>query len=81
MANAPWIAAGEGRAAYSRGRGGEGYDRRDVHVGGPASWQATQQADDVVVRSNGKALGRDGEPISGSVKQDAVEATFRSRSG
>ncbi len=36
--------------------------------------QIYQQVDHVVVNSGGKVIGRDGKPISGSIKQNAYEA-------
>jgi RHS repeat-associated protein len=34
----------------------------------------SQRVDHVVVRSNGKVIGRDGQPINGSIKEDATNA-------
>jgi RHS repeat-associated protein len=45
-----------------------------IDKGDPGNSQATQQVDHVVVRSNGKVIGRNGEAIPGSVKQNAVDA-------
>ena len=35
---------------------------------------APQQVDHVIVRSKGKVLGRDGNPINGSIMDDPVNA-------
>jgi hypothetical protein len=41
-----------------------------IDRGNPDNSQAVQQVDHVVVRSGGKVIGRDGKPISGSVKDN-----------
>ncbi|MEV4731932.1 putative T7SS-secreted protein [Saccharopolyspora sp. NPDC049426] len=45
-----------------------------IDQGNPNNSQPTQQVDHVIVRDQGKVIGRDGEPISGSVKQDPENA-------
>ncbi|MEV0700015.1 putative T7SS-secreted protein [Saccharopolyspora sp. NPDC050389] len=45
-----------------------------IDQGNPNNSQPTQQVDHVIVREHGKVIGRDGEPISGSVKQNPEEA-------
>jgi RHS repeat-associated protein len=45
-----------------------------IDQGNPASAQATQQVDHVIVRYNGEVLGRSGTPIPGSIAENAVEA-------
>ncbi|HEY1156924.1 MAG TPA: hypothetical protein VGE95_11615, partial [Arthrobacter sp.] len=41
-----------------------------IDKGNPKNPQPSQQQDHVVVRRNGKVIGRDGKPIKGSVKDD-----------
>jgi hypothetical protein len=45
-----------------------------IDQGNPANPQATQQVDHVIVRRNGQVIGRNGQPISGSIADNAVEA-------
>jgi len=45
-----------------------------IDQGNPANSQVSQQVDHVVVRSGGKVLGRDGQPIVGSIKENYDEA-------
>ncbi|GAA4889223.1 putative T7SS-secreted protein [Saccharopolyspora cebuensis] len=45
-----------------------------IDQGNPNNSQATQQVDHVIVRDNGKVIGRDGEPIPGSIKQHPDQA-------
>jgi hypothetical protein len=45
-----------------------------IDQGNPASKWPTQQVDHVIVRRNGVVVGRDGRPISGSIKDNPVEA-------
>ncbi len=41
-----------------------------IDRGDPQNNQISQQVDHVVVRHNGKVVGRDGKPISGKIKED-----------
>ncbi|WP_459748298.1 hemagglutinin repeat-containing protein [Pseudomonas sp. 3A(2025)] len=43
-------------------------DKGEAHISQP-----TQQVDHVIVRSNGKVIGRDGKPVVGSIKDHAEE--------
>ncbi|WP_192816485.1 hypothetical protein [Cupriavidus basilensis] len=45
-----------------------------IDKGDPNVSQPTQQVDHVIVRSNGKVIGRDGKPIEGSIKYNAAQA-------
>jgi hypothetical protein len=45
-----------------------------IDEGVPKSPWSAQQVDHVVVRSDGQVIGRSGEPLSGSIKQNPVEA-------
>ncbi|WP_373700934.1 RHS repeat domain-containing protein, partial [Neisseria dentiae] len=45
-----------------------------IDKGNPNHTHPTQQVDHVIVRSNGKVIGRDGNPISGSIKDDPQNA-------
>lgn len=45
-----------------------------IDKGNPNNSQPTQQVDHVLVRKDGKVIGKDGRPIDGSVKDSAVEA-------
>ena len=45
-----------------------------IDQGDPANSQPTQQIDHVVVRSGGKVIGRDGFPITGSIRQNFDKA-------
>lgn len=45
-----------------------------IDQGNPNNSQSTQQVDHVIVRENGKVIGRDGEPLSGSIKQNPEQA-------
>jgi hypothetical protein len=45
-----------------------------IDAGNPANSQVTQQVDHVVVRHNGQVIGRSGQPISGSIADNAGEA-------
>jgi len=45
-----------------------------IDKGSPKSPQASQRVDHVVVRAEGRVIGRNGKPISGSVKDDPVAA-------
>ena len=45
-----------------------------VDKGDPNSINPSQRVDHVVINSNGKIIGRDGNPISGSIKSDPVNA-------
>jgi RHS repeat-associated protein len=45
-----------------------------IDKGDPNSPQPSQRVDHVVVRSRGKVLGRDGQPISGAIKDDPVNS-------
>jgi RHS repeat-associated protein len=45
-----------------------------IDKGDPLSKQPSQQVDHVVVRYNGKVIGRDGNPISGTVKENFEES-------
>lgn len=44
-----------------------------IDKGEPDISQKTQQVDHVIVRYNGKVIGRDGKPVSGSIKDHAEE--------
>ncbi|MEN3540967.1 DNRLRE domain-containing protein [Microbispora sp. ZYX-F-249] len=41
-----------------------------IDQGNPDNPQPTQQVDHVIVRHNGRVIGRDGKPITGSIKDD-----------
>jgi RHS repeat-associated protein len=45
-----------------------------IDQGNPLNTQITQQVDHVVVRYNGQVIGRNGQPISGSIAQNAEQA-------
>jgi hypothetical protein len=45
-----------------------------IDQGNPLNTQVTQQVDHVVVRYNGQVIGRNGQPISGSIAQNAEQA-------
>lgn len=45
-----------------------------IDQGNPANSQISQQVDHVVVRHNGQVIGRNGQPIRGSIKENAIEA-------
>ncbi len=45
-----------------------------VDKGNPRSSSPSQKPDHVVVRSNGKVIGRDGKPLNGSVKDNPIDA-------
>ncbi len=45
-----------------------------IDRGNPSNSQPTQRVDHVVVRREGKVIGRDGKPIAGSIKDDPVAA-------
>ena len=45
-----------------------------IDRGNPANIQQTQQVDHVIVRYNGQVIGRSGQPIAGSIAEDATEA-------
>ncbi len=45
-----------------------------IDQGSPANSQISQQVDHVVVRHNGQVIGRNGQAISGSLKENAIEA-------
>lgn len=45
-----------------------------IDQGDPDNPQPAQQVDHVVVRVNGKVIGRDGEPLEGSIKQNWEQA-------
>jgi len=45
-----------------------------IDKGDPNSPHESQQEDHVIVRSGGKVIGRDGNPINGSIEQDPVNA-------
>jgi RHS repeat-associated protein len=45
-----------------------------IDQGNPLNSQVTQQVDHVVVRYNGQVIGRNGQPISGSIAQNAEQA-------
>ncbi len=51
-----------------------------IDKGNPDNPQVHQEVDHVVINSNGKVIGRDGNPIQGSIKQDThTWLIFRSR--
>jgi hypothetical protein len=63
------------------GRGLRWFDPRGRNFGGiridqgdPSNPFPSQREDHVIVRSGGNVLGRDGEPISGSIQEDAENA-------
>ena len=67
----------------SSNKKGEGFRWQDpnnkgngvrIDKGNPNHTHPTQQVDHVIVRSNGKVIGRDGHPISGSIKNDPQNA-------
>lgn len=43
-----------------------------IDKGNPNNSQPSQQVDHVIVRKDGKVIGRDGRPIQGSIKNNAV---------
>lgn len=45
-----------------------------IDKGNPNNSQTTQQTDHVIVRSEGKVIGRDGKPINGSIKDNYDKA-------
>ncbi|MDR5758468.1 RHS repeat-associated core domain-containing protein, partial [Caballeronia sp. LZ035] len=45
-----------------------------IDKGSPGHPLPAQQVDHVIVRSNGRVIGRDGNPIAGSIKNDPVNA-------
>jgi hypothetical protein len=45
-----------------------------IDKGDPNNPQPSQQVDHVVVRRNGKVIGRDGQPIKGSVKDNREQS-------
>ena len=45
-----------------------------IDQGNPHTSQSYQRVDHVVVRSNGKIIGRDGNPIKGSIADDPEQA-------
>ncbi len=45
-----------------------------IDKGNSNNSQTTQQVDHVVVRKDGKVIGRDGQPIQGSIKNNAINA-------
>jgi RHS repeat-associated protein len=45
-----------------------------IDQGNPNNPQVAQQVDHVVVRHNGKVIGRDGKPVHGSIKDDPMNA-------
>ena len=45
-----------------------------IDQGNPLNTQITQQVDHVVVRYNGQVIGRNGQPITGSISQNAEQA-------
>ncbi|MFC0027954.1 RHS repeat-associated core domain-containing protein [Micromonospora chaiyaphumensis] len=45
-----------------------------IDQGNPNSPSPSQQVDHVVVRSNGKVIGRDGKPITGAINEDPTNA-------
>jgi hypothetical protein len=45
-----------------------------IDAGNPANSQTSQQVDHVLVRRNGQVIGRDGNPISGSIKDNFDQA-------
>lgn len=45
-----------------------------IDQGNPSSPFPTQRVDHVVVRRDGKVLGRNGQPIEGSIKEDPINA-------
>lgn len=62
---------GTGFRWHDPGDPGNGF-RYDI--GNPESPFPAQQVDHVVVRCNGKVIGRDGKPIKGSIKQNYEQA-------
>ncbi|WP_257153400.1 two-partner secretion domain-containing protein [Pseudomonas sp. ICMP 561] len=44
-----------------------------IDKGEPSISQPTQQVDHVIVRSNGQVIGRDGKPVTGSIKENAEQ--------
>lgn len=66
---------GEGQAT-KKGVGHRWQDPNDpgsgvrIDQGNPNNFQPTQQVDHVIVRDGGKVIGRDGEPISGWIKNN-----------
>ena len=45
-----------------------------IDQGNPNHSLSSQQVDHVIVRRNGQVIGRDGNPIQGSIKQNAENA-------
>ena len=45
-----------------------------VDKGNPKSSNPSQQVDHVVINSGGRVIGRDGQPINGSIKNDPINA-------
>jgi hypothetical protein len=45
-----------------------------IDKGNPDNSQPSQQVDHVVVRDNGRVIGRDGQPIKGAIKDNGSEA-------
>jgi RHS repeat-associated protein len=45
-----------------------------IDEGDPDNSQPSQQVDHVIVRNGGQVIGRDGQPIGGSIKQDPTNA-------
>lgn len=45
-----------------------------IDPGDPTAMNPSQRVDHVVVRSDGKVLGRDGQPIGGSIREDPLNA-------
>ena len=54
--------------------GGMPIGRVRIDQGVPHSPSPSQQVDHVIVRRDGVVVGRDGNPISGSIKSDPVNA-------
>lgn len=71
---------GPGRDNKKVGTGMRWQDPKDrgnnvrIDRGNPNSSLPSQQVDHVVISSKGMTIGRDGRPISGSIKQDPVNA-------
>lgn len=70
---------GEGRS-NKKGEGARWEDPKDkgngvrIDRGNPNVSQPTQQEDHVIVRHNGRVIGRDGKPIEGSIADNAEKA-------
>ena len=45
-----------------------------IDAGNPANTQVTQKVDHVIVRHNGQVIGRNGAPINGDIKTNAIDA-------